>query len=678
MTISSKDSEFNVSKDSDFSASIVNDNSELFSDSIVDDTTTSIAKAISDSENKCMNFTSDRSDSDSSTPASGDACGSDSKNSEPCYEFSDHVSMDVNSEIFDVSKSELCGCNDSNCANCLVHMHEVIYRSGMYNFQGCRIPVKSNLKIEFWRQHLRDYRDGIIVQFLEYGWPINYDFHADPISSDRNHSTAQEFPETIDNYICTEVAHGALAGPFLDCPFNNGLVISPLHTVPKKGHSNARRVVLDLSHPPGHSVNDGISNNTYIEEDLQLTYPTVDRFIELIIEKSNGSEAWMLKRDLSRAYRQLRVDPHDYRFLGFSWNNEMYFDVAPPFGLRSAAQACQRTTDGLAYILLERGIKVINYVDDIACAMTSKEEADMAGKIIDQTICESGLVLAEEKSVNCTQVLTFLGIQFNSQKLTMEVMDDRLIEITNELKLWSSKRYASKREIQSLAGKLMFIAKCCKHGRCFMARILAALKKLKRQSHRTYLNLEFRRDVQWWIQFLPHFHSTSIIITSDWSNPDGLIATDSCLKGCGGTFISKKRYFACTFPQDILDGVSGITQLECMAVIVALKLWCHELKGLKFVIRCDNSATVSVINSGRSQELFLQQCAREIAFLACKHEFQIHAVHISGLENRLPDFLSRICLDKSYLDKFVSEAPAYSSWRRDYISKDMFLFTCAW
>jgi hypothetical protein len=51
-------------------------------------------------------------------------------------------------------------------------LHNHIRNSGVYNFQGCRIPIHSNLNIEFWRMKLVDYRDYRICDFLEFGWPL--------------------------------------------------------------------------------------------------------------------------------------------------------------------------------------------------------------------------------------------------------------------------------------------------------------------------------------------------------------------------------------------------------------------------------------------------------------------------------------------------------------------------
>ena len=383
----------------------------------------------------------------------------------------------------------------------------------------------------------------------------------------------------------------------------------------------------------------------------------------------------MLKRDLSRAYRQLRIDPMNYDKLGFKWRNLVYFDISFPFGIRSAAQACQCTTDGLRYMAEKRNIPMINYVDDIAAVASSRMEAIHMGSNIDSIIVESGLCIAQQKSVDATQRMTFLGIVFDSNKMTMEVTSERLEAIQEELKLWSNKRRASKKDIQSLAGKLQFIAKCCPYGRCFMARILAALKGLKRQSHRIYLNEALRKDIRWWQLMLPHFNSVSIIKTLQWSSPDAVIASDACLKGGGGTF--RNRFFRCEFPEHVVSNTGGISQREALTVVMAVKLWGHLLVGQKFTINCDNSATVSIINSGRAADVFLQDCAREIIFLACKYQFEVRAEHIAGVDNRLPDLLSRACLDSKHMDIFWCESGTID-WVEDIVRDDMWEFSCPW
>ena len=58
----------------------------------------------------------------------------------------------------------------------IVSLFEVIDASGLPNFQGCRIPLSnSNLRMDVWRERLRDYRDKIVCEYLQYGFPLDFD-----------------------------------------------------------------------------------------------------------------------------------------------------------------------------------------------------------------------------------------------------------------------------------------------------------------------------------------------------------------------------------------------------------------------------------------------------------------------------------------------------------------------
>lgn len=89
------------------------------------------------------------------------------------------------------------------------------------------------------------------------------------------------------------------------------------------------------------------------------------------------------------------------------------------------------------------------------------------------------------------------------------------------------------------------------------------------------------------------------------------------------------------------------------AVIICLKLWGEHFRGKKIQLFCDNQAVCIVINQGKSSCDVLQDCLREIAFLAAKNEFQIRMVHLDSVSNRLADHLSRIDIDSSHKQKFL-------------------------
>ena len=118
---------------------------------------------------------------------------------------------------------------------------------------------------------------------------------------------------------------------------------------------------------------------------------------------------------------------------------------------------------------------------------------------------------------------------------------------------------------------------------------------------------------------------------------DKVMATDACLTGYGGTY--GNQYFRGRFPANLKN--KNIALLEILAVMVGLKLWAPLLHGQYFWIHVDNEAVASVINSGACRDTSLQDVLREIALIAARHQFVLKAKHISGVSNRVPDWLSR-------------------------------------
>ena len=129
----------------------------------------------------------------------------------------------------------------------------------------------------------------------------------------------------------------------------------------------------------------------------------------------------------------------------------------------------------------------------------------------------------------------------------------------------------------------------------------------------------------------------SILWLHNEPQPDAIMATDASKKGFGG--ITGQQYFRGRFPVKWQD--KNIAELEMRAVLVALKIWAGRLEKLYFWVQVDNEAVATVINSGGARDPVLQDALREIALLAAKYQFMIKAKHISGVSNRIPDWLSR-------------------------------------
>lgn len=63
---------------------------------------------------------------------------------------------------------------------------------------------------------------------------------------------------------------------------------------------------------------------------------------------------------------------------------------------------------------------------------------------------------------------------------------------------WSRKRRCTKRQLQSLIGKLHFVCHACRPGRIFLRRMIDVLCKVQHPTHHIRLNRAFHNDLLWW------------------------------------------------------------------------------------------------------------------------------------------------------------------------------------
>ena len=191
------------------------------------------------------------------------------------------------------------------------------------------------------------------------------------------------------------------------------------------------------------------------------------------------------------------VHPADSEMLGMSWNVK-HVDTVLPFRLRSAPKIFTAVTDALQYILQkQRIVDILLYLDDFL----------LQGRPI-KADCEKGLHIAMEISMYCrlgvpiavhkmkgpTQVLTFLGIEMDSERMEVRLSEDKLHRIQEEIKLWTRRKSTNKRNLLALIGQLQ-------HACCIVRLGWTSLR----------LNKGFQSDLQWWAQFLVSWNGVGIM-----------------------------------------------------------------------------------------------------------------------------------------------------------------------
>ena len=530
-------------------------------------------------------------------------------------------------------KQKLCFCGnkldiESGAVGGMIALFEHVHASGHYNFQCCRISLpNSALKMRVWRQKLAGYEDKFVCDLLQYGFPLDFDKNKElSYSERRNHKGAREFPGFIKSYLEKETNAMRIAGPFEQNPLSVPLAVSPMNTVPKSS-LDERRVIVDLSWPLGSSVNDGISKDVYLGEVIDLHYASVEQVCQMVLAVGEG--AVIYKRDLRHAYRQIPVDPGDYKYLGYFWKDLFYFDTVLAMGQRNAAMACSRTTRAIMFMHHEMGYNGTSYLDDLI-GVSSADRGTEAFNSLGDLLGELGLLENLTKACPPSTIQIVLGVEINTVDGTISVSGERMTEITALVGDWQEKTRADKVELQSLIGKLQFITKCVRQSRVFMNRLLGTLRAVKSEKQRIKLGNSFMKDLKWWSKFMDEFNGTSFIPQLHWSEPDITFSTDSCLVGCGG--LCGLQYFHYSYPKRILDQGMPIHDLEMLAVILAVRVWGKNFAGMRVQIYCDNEAVVQVINSSKTRDPFLGSCLRELWLVVSKYGFELRAIHLPGEE----------------------------------------------
>ena len=259
-----------------------------------------------------------------------------------------------------------------------------------------RYLMPTNLNIDFWKATLSSYYDHEIVELLEFGWPH-------PVN--HNHPSTVKHASAVQKVINKEVILKATAGPFSENPFDCPIMLSPLLTAPKK-NSLDRRLVLDLSFPPEHSVNMMASLLTPFLVS-PFNFACLGSTLHLIQQFGPGCS--LFQTDLSRAYRQLPIDTRDYHFLGYSFDDLIFFDTVFALGLRPATLGCQHTTKAITYLFHLLGYFCTSYIDDFG-GCDSPSRAAEAFHALKKLIFMLGLQTSPVKDCSPSTLKVFVEI----------------------------------------------------------------------------------------------------------------------------------------------------------------------------------------------------------------------------------------------------------------------------
>ena len=476
-----------------------------------------------------------------------------------------------------------------------------------------------------------------LLKSIQFGFKIGYN-GPEFTNKAYNLKSAAEHPNTITDNIITELKAKRVAGPFRRPPLQH-FRTSPIGVVPKK-NSLKFRTITDLSSPPGLSINDFISDN-----ESSVSFNSFDTAVNIVAQLGQG--ALLAKLDVQSAFRICPEHPSDWNLLGFSFLDYYFVDLCLPFGLRSSVNRFTQLSDTLSWILRNNyNIKFIShYLDDFFLA--GPNQSDICKNSMQTIIflfARLGVPLAPDKVEGPTNVLTYLGIVIDTNLMELRLPEDKLSALVDLLSAWQIKRKCTKRELLSLIGKLSFASKIIPSGRTFLRRLIDLSKSVTSLNHRVYLNLDARKDIEWWKEFLPSWNGKYKILDpqSTFAHDLNLFTDASGSLGFGAYFNGK--WVSSPWPQSLKS--FSIQWKELFPIYRACFVWATSLAGKRVLFNCDNASIVDIWSSHASKCPHITNLLRKLFFIAAKYEFTVDITHIPGLDNSLADSVSRLQVSK--------------------------------
>ena len=508
------------------------------------------------------------------------------------------------------------------------------------------------------RELLKDYPDqkeaNWVIQGFTVGFPLGLapDKRPEPRAPCPNSSKAQADPDTVRELIQKELELGHMLGPFDDPPLPN-MVFSPLHLVPKAGDSNKSRLIHNLAFPYDHqSVNKCIP-----PEEKSVTYHYIDELIQLALDL--GPNIWGCRVDFSHAFRNLPILLKDLALLGFTFEGKYYINSSVPFGSASSCLIFERVATVLQWIVTnETAWKWIShYLDDFSMLAKKREQLLIQIDKYKALMKHIGMPIAENKTLGPTQFLEYLGLLLDLLNQTLQVPEEKrkknIKRIDKLISVFRKRKSTTVKKIQKVAGSLNFICAAIPAGRVFIAD-LYKLTRAKdgataKQSHHRRISREVYEDLLVFRTFLdehakPQYRSIPFLVKQQVFQEElQLFADASGAAGNGFGCVFQNHWAFGNWSQtSIFRHINpNIALLELFAIVVAVELWAESLSGKSIILRSDNSATVSSINTMKSEIPAAQVLLKHMAIKCLLHQLFFKAVHIRGVDNGPSDLLSR-------------------------------------
>jgi hypothetical protein len=450
----------------------------------------------------------------------------------------------------------------------------------------------------------------------------------------RNHRSATENPEAINQHISTELGAGRISGPFEQRELERQIGpfrTSPLGAIPK---GDGFRVIQDLSFEEnGHpSVNDEIN-----ADDFPSEWGSFADMLILVTEALPGAQAATL--DVDAAFRRCPVRPEQQNHFVIQWDGRFYVDHCVAFGGASACGIFGRVADAFIAICRQRGYgPVKKWVDDFAFIRNIIDPPAGLFAYQLEDLIELGIQLGwpwkSSKTHPFEEVFKYLGFQWSLRERTVSIPHEKRERYLLRLRMWTAGCKVTQKEAEQILGTLVHCSLAVPEGRSRLvsiSRFASSFERVSRFARRQPSDAVLA-DIQFWCTRL-----ADVFCGSKLQRPPAPVATEfyvdaSTSWGIGVVFDGKWDWWRLrpNWKTDERD----IGWAEMIAIELGLRTAIAAgYSDTHFSIMSDNMGVIGALSGGKSRNLQQNRALQRIVALMQAHSIWITSVYVPSAVN---------------------------------------------
>jgi hypothetical protein len=267
-------------------------------------------------------------------------------------------------------------------------------------------------------------------------------------------------------------------------------------------------------------------------------------------------------------------------------------------------------------------------------------------------ICNNlGVPISQEKTTSPSTNTTFFGIELDTRAQCAILPQDKLLDYAVCISQLMERNKVRKRCLESVIGKLNFAASVVP-ARPFLRRMIDQLSQGSKPFHYIRITRPVREDLGFWLHFLQEYNGVTYFRALNLAQSDVIhMASDASKAGFGAVY--GKRWLQAPYPPPWQN--FNITVLELYPIFVLVCIFGPLLQNSNILFHCDNEAVVAIINKQSSKDSTVMCIMRPLVLKLVQHNIGLKSVHIPGMDNILPDKISRFQVTPALLEYYAMQ-----------------------